>query len=191
MQRLASFDLNTGVPVGSTTLVGKWYNSEYRLFRSAGRRAWGFSGKAGLQLLDLASPAVIAGERKILARNPELGGQIRLYGGSDVYDCQTNTIYVTAGDARIYGINDRQEAFPVAHVPDSPDCGRRVWTFGENWRFYPLEDNLGFHVHRTGAVCSPKSAILLDPSPVRELNPNVEGEESCVGHAQERDLRKI
>ncbi len=171
-QRLKTYDLHTGSVLGSAEMVKKSHSNDYRLFKSNRNKVWGYSGKSGVQLLDLATPELVAGEDELLNSNPQLGKKIKLYSGDDIYDPETNGIHVVAADGQIYRLDVDLNATAVGHVPDQRSSGEERMAFAKGWHFDNLKDDLGKHLHWKKTKCSPESVSLLEPKLIKEFNKN-------------------
>gem|GEM_PF-2788439 len=169
-QRLKTFELETGKPMGMVQMVKKHYSDEYRLYWSGGDKAWGYSRETGIQLLDMLEPQILAEEQEILKQNPELGGRIKLYPWGNAYDPQQHTLYVIAADGQYYRLDYQLKAMSVKEVSFNDSFVKKSLNFTEKWQFYPLRESLGVHLHARGDRCSPESMILLEPEFIPEQN---------------------
>jgi len=169
-QWLKSYDLqNGGKRLGSVILVN---GSDYRFYKSDSHIAWGHSHKTGIHLLDLAKPAVLAGEREFLKRNPQLGSRIKRY-PENAYDPETNSFHVVAEDGQAYRMDVDLKASVLDQDPPRLSPKESGWTYAKDWHFYKMEHHLGRHLRKEKAECSAESVPLLEPKLIKELNRNV------------------
>jgi hypothetical protein len=103
-QRLRCFELESGKSLEYVQMVNRYYNNDYRIYWLSGKHAWGYSGKTGIQLLDLIKPGFIT-EEEILLRNPELGQGITLMDWDNLLDPYNHGIRVITKDDKSYQIN--------------------------------------------------------------------------------------
>jgi hypothetical protein len=174
-QRLKTFDLLTGKPVGQIQMQPKHYSDDYQIYWLGGNKAWGHSRKTGIQLLDLAKPELFT-EKDILKANPQLGESIQLYGGDYKFDITTMGLYVSSADGRLFRIGADMKATPVEGVP------RYYTTREKKWLTQFEVGGMGKHLYMRGAALSPEKASLLDPLIVKELNPRVNADKVWVTH---------
>jgi hypothetical protein len=169
--RLKAYDLKSGEVLGSVQFFNRHYNHDYQMFPIFDNKAWGYSDKTGLQLLDLAKPAIIADQEEIFRLNPQLGEKISFNFYGEEYDPLTNGLHVLAEDGRVYRIDTDLKAAAVDRVPNRDAYGANVWAYRKDWDRYYLKHSLGYHVHTKGAKCSADSVTLLEPEFIAEYNP--------------------
>ena len=169
-EHLKAYDLQTGKVLGSVIMSRKLH---YRLYAAHHNKAWGYCKQAGIQLLDLVKPGLIATEQEILERNPRLGENVKLYLGN-AYDPVTNSLRIVAADEQVYRLDVDLKTSAMDHVPDRLPPEKKGWAFAKDWRFYTLEHHLGKHLHRDKAECSAKSVPLLKPKLMKEFNENIQ-----------------
>ena len=86
-------------------MLKRYYDDDYRIYWLSSRYAWGYSRKTGIQLLDLVKPELVAEEKEILSRNPELGNSIKLLYEDYMIDPYTHGIHVETKDKKIYRLD--------------------------------------------------------------------------------------
>ena len=104
-QRLRCFDLTSGKTLKYIQMSKKYYDNDYRIYWLSDQYAWGYSKKTGIQLLDLVKPQIIAEEKEILSRNPELGNSIKLLYEDYLVDPYTHGIHVETEEKKIYRLD--------------------------------------------------------------------------------------
>ena len=104
---LKSYNLNNGKLYGKEKLLRQYFIYDYRIYGPFGNKAWGYSKKSGVQLLDLYHPKILFTNKEILDRNPQLGSKISIYKGYNYspYEPISYGLYVINTKAEIYRIN--------------------------------------------------------------------------------------
>lgn len=92
--RLATYDLYKGTFLSSAWPSNKNHADHYLIYGPFGQKAWGYSYRPGIVLLDLATPKVLAGRKEIITRNPQLGGDFKKVFSDYLYDSATHSIQV-------------------------------------------------------------------------------------------------
>ena len=104
-QRLRCYELESGRSLDYIQMLKRYYDDDYRIYWLSGQYAWGYSRKTGIQLLDLVKPELVAEEKEILSRNPELGNSIKLLYEDYLVDPYTHGIHVETKDKKIYRLD--------------------------------------------------------------------------------------
>jgi hypothetical protein len=165
--RLKTFDLLSGNFLGRLEMARATPNFEYSIYGPFGARAWGINSTTGLQLLDLAKPALIADEAEILAKNPQLGKKIRFVFVDNIYDPDKHSIQAIAPDSRYFRITPDLKAVQIKRYsrPYSPRV--KYWLF--SW--VPGAKRQTVRHRYASGVATAKSVELISPKMVGELNP--------------------
>jgi hypothetical protein len=171
-QLLMTYNLKTGKLMGRLEMIHKHYASEYNLYWSHGDKAWGYSSKEGIQLLDMKTPKLIAGMSDLVRKNPDLKG-LTLTVSDTVFSPSLNSVYGKAVNGQLYQLKDNMSAQAVDYIPDTISDSYKKWRFKHNWYFQNLKTSMGKHVHTNHSQCSSKSLILLQPEFIAELNPDI------------------
>jgi len=111
--RIATYDLNQGTLIGSIWPSNKNPADHYLIYGPFGQKAWGYSYRPGIVLLDLATPKVLAGRKEILARNPQLGGSYKKVFSDYLYDPVTHSIQVMNPKGQYFRINPDLKAIRI------------------------------------------------------------------------------
>lgn len=121
--RIKSFDLDTGEQRGRLTLSRRYWFNDYQIFGPFHHFAWGYSHQNGMVCLDLFAAEVVAHEKTILKRNPELGGEVHLMTGKGArrFDPVTFGLYVYTANGDIYRINPDLKATNVRSIDKSKE----------------------------------------------------------------------
>lgn len=107
--RLKTFDLEKGTLLGRLDLA-KWEGiNDFELFGPFDGKAWGYSKKTGVRLLDLFQAKVLFSQEEILKRHPELAKPLKAY----AFDPQTNMLYMVAANGKFYGIYPDLKVLPL------------------------------------------------------------------------------
>jgi hypothetical protein len=120
--RLKTFDLEKGTLVGRLDL-GKWENiNDYELFGPFDGKAWGYSSKSGVRLIDLFQAKVLFNQEEIIKRNPELVRPLKAY----AFDPLTRRLHVVTAKGKYYGIYPDLNVEPIRvdtpiFYPETPE----------------------------------------------------------------------
>ena len=161
--RLKSYDLNNGKQLGRENLLRRYYTNDYKIYGPFGNKAWGYSKKSGVQLLDFYKPKILFNNEDILQKNPQLGSLIRIYDAYNypVYDPVSHGLYVVNATGNIYRITPDLQAVFVGDIKiDKVNYDQRRYP---EWIF---EEEKGINsktVHIKGIKLSDKSKIFISP----------------------------
>jgi len=163
--KLKTFDLETGKLIGELGLVWGRSARNYKIFGPFGNKAWGYVKKTGLVLLDMTKPSLIANEKDILKKNPQLGKVFRLIRGDYIYDPVTHGIQVIGQDGGYFRINSDLNTTPLKRFAYHYIPKAEYWTFDQD------RNSAGKILRRRGAPrLNSKKAVLLGPAIIKELN---------------------
>ncbi len=169
-QYMRTFDLATGKIRGSVRLAQKHFDDDYRLYWSGGNKAWGYREGAGIMLIDMSIPEIIADNEGLQKHNPDLSGGIFFKAYRDTVDPHRTGLYVGTAGGRIFKLENDLSARQAVQVPAGADL-KREWKFVADWYFSQLTGSKGRHAHARGATCdAARSAVLLEPEYLPELN---------------------
>jgi hypothetical protein len=165
--RIKTFELLSGNYLGRLEMAKSVHSYEYNIYGPFGTLAWGINSTTGLQLLDLARPALVAGEAEILAKNPQLGKKIRFVFVDNIYDPVKHTIQAIAPDSRYFRIFPDLKAVAAQRYlrPYSPTPD--YWSF--SWA--PGAERETVRYRYASKSPQAKKVEFISPKLVKELNP--------------------
>ena len=168
--RLKSYNINNGRQVGRQNLLRRSWINDYSIYGPFDNKAWGYSHKSGVQLLDLYEPKILYTNKEILARNPQLGAKINIYEGSyySVYEPGSHGIYVVSANGKIYRITPDLKAvfaedIAIETIKEDKDYSRK-------WLIRDIKDTDAKFVHAEGARLSSDSKAFISPKKVEYLD---------------------
>ncbi len=169
VHRLESFDLESGMQLGRLFLGKVDVDDTYRFYWAGGKKAWGFSRKTGLMLLDLTQLAVLATEADIIQRNADLALDEKLRLARDGFNPRTQEISIYSG-GRLYSLNHDLKARPLPRPVFFSDLSSLQWQFKTRWALVPVKNAMGRRLHRKNTPFSDNAAKLLQAKFLPELN---------------------
>lgn len=173
-QYLETFEMATGKPIGLKKVASVENELNYEIYWSGGERAWAYTEKIGLQLLDLPTPKILATQKDIIESNPDLGGTLHLNSEGDVYDPLNHRMIIESTFGKLYTLNYDLNLQAIMGVPDfSPYLYKnQIWRFKKDWKFSYAKNRNGWHIRFKRIPVSEKSSIFLKPYFVSEFNVN-------------------
>lgn len=172
-QRLRCYELKSGNALDYIQMSKRYYTDDYRIYWLSGNYAWGYSNKTSIQLLNLIKPEVIADEKQILERNPELGNSIRLLDEDILIDPMTHGLHIETKDNKIYRIDINLNATEIDRVLfENNSTSAKINIFQQNWIFNNVKGTLGKNLNKKGIKLSKDCVYLLKPEFIEELNFN-------------------
>ncbi len=157
---LRSFDLESGRHLGRVQLI-KWYwRRDYRIWGPFdGGKAWGYSFKRGLNLIDLGRARILADEKAILERNPQLGGALALT--RHPFDRATSTMAVVGNQGRIFFIGPDLKAASYSKPAKRNSTAEEG--AGVPWYLVAVKGTGGKVIHRQGQTPAPDALVMFKP----------------------------
>ena len=162
--RLKTFEINTGILTGWENLAsGNVYN--YIIYGPFDNKAWGYSNKSGVQLLDLYQPKILKTNMDILKQNPKLGTEIRIYEEKypvPVYDPIMHGLFVVNDHGEIFRITPDVKAESVNYYIKKQknyySKSSKKWVFKANKDIFTQSK-----IHRDDVKLSLKSKTFISP----------------------------
>ena len=168
--RLKSYNINNGKQVGRQNLLRRSWINDYSIYGPFGNKAWGYSQKSGVQLLDLYKPKILYTNKEILARNPQLSTKINIYVGSyySVYEPGSHGIYVVNATGNIYRITPDLQAVFAEDI--TRETIKEYKDYSRKWLIRDIRDTDAKFVHADGARLSSDSKAFISPEIIEYWN---------------------
>jgi hypothetical protein len=164
--RLITYDLKSGETLGKADLTFWTFYRDYEIFGPFDAKAWGYSRKNGIALLDMATPKIIANQKKILELNPQLGGMIQPFYGDYFYDPISHGMQVKSRSGEYFRINSDLTITPLKEFAINYIPKPEYWTFDYS------KEGEGKTLRRLSVSFDPlvKKPLLISPKIIKELN---------------------
>ena len=164
--RLKSYDLQSGENIGKADLTFWTYYRDYEIFEPFGAKAWAYSKRTGIALLDMAAPKIIADHKKILKLNPQLGGMVQPFYGDYFYDPVSHGMQVKSRYGQYFRINPDLTAtalkeFAINYIPKY-----------DYWSLDYSKEGEGKTLRHVSVSYNPlvKKPLFIGPKVLKELN---------------------
>ena len=173
-QYLETYELATAKFIGTKKMDDLKAETHFRLYWNGGDRAWAFSPRKGLRLVELPTLKILATQQEILEMNPDLHGTLRLNPDGSVYDPLHNAMILQSAKGKLLVLDDQLHLRSVARIPDfSPYLYKKqIWQFKKHWRFSHVKNQNARYVHFKGTPALKTSLALLKPYFIPEFNLN-------------------
>ena len=162
--RLKTYEINTGNLTGKENLVkGNVY--DFRIYAPFNNKAWAYSKKSGVLLLDLYQPKILKTNMDILKQNPELGTEIRIYEEKypvPAYDPVTHGLFIVNDQGSIFRITPDIKAESVNYSIKKKkryySRSSKKWVFKTNKDIFTQSK-----IHREDVKLSSNSKTFISP----------------------------